>query len=722
MGEVFLGLAAFWLLLILIGLGPTRLLLGTRSTLGAVLVLAPILAVLPCTIAANLLYQQDLPVRVWAWPLAAAGMVVGGLAGILAHRRKPTIETSAAFPGDRAVLATLASGGLLLFLPYLVGGPQFHVLRGNATDQMNYIALANYMQDQPLSWAQQATLDELGETDLTYRFTAGFGQWRWVTKTMLAWGSCLTGVPVHRFYLSLALLSFLLAGGMTLFLGALAGLRTWTLILTGLAVMTGFWAQVVLDIQAFAHMNALPILLLIAWLLARYFHREADAGELYQPMVPLFLAGVALTLHYPELSPVLLVGVGLWGLRGILGRPPAAWRPWVAGGLALLLGVGAAVLLQPSLATYCLGQGRLVATEHIADWHRAWFPFLYRDGLVGAAGLTPLANYASLDAGPLGLVAKTLVRIVAVALVLALAAVLADWFRRGDRPPVLRVVQSLALGCLLVMVAFLALGKRWPAAKAFSFGTPFLLLSLVLLVPHLAVAPSGWGRRLPRCLTAAAGVLLLGQLLTAGARIAGAAARTDFPHYVWHVPSYRQGQRWDIRDLRDRLEPGEKVGLALGDVWEQEVLWNTLRSTHRLVSLSCSPRLDRLADLPEKTHPLDQIPKHLIVRTTFAQAGARSGAWTILARNRTFALVRRSLSASSPVVLWTRRVAGETTKVELAVLAADASLCRSPRSLLLAGAPSEQADGTCTVAVHPGVNYLRLDAVSDQPVVLQRSE
>jgi len=728
MDAIFLGAAALYPIFLLLGLGFAWFVFGRGWA--STLVLAPVVGLAATSLVVFVCVSLGYTVRQVALPLLLCGSGASLFVAFLMRNYRSSERAGTL----RFTLRTAGASIAFLIAPMIAGGLGFVLLRGNASDYCNYVALSNYLQDEPVAWAQSASLEELGEKDHTFRFVARFGQARWVTKAILAFGSILTGIPTYLLFHSVVLLCFFLVGlGFAHFLRE-SGLSDWLSFGAGISVAAGFWAQVILDIQAFAHVNALPQLMLLLMTVSRFLSQapgqvgvremgHSTRHAIWGGVALLIVMSASLTLHYPELMPILGFGMAIWGLRVLLNREARGWARSLAVGASLGTGVALACWLQPSLITYCLGNARLVAQSDVANWYREWFPFLFREPTVGIMGLTPLVSYATLADGVLWDVARLAIRIVSVAGCLGLLIALANWVFRWVKNPSLDLLQSLALGCLLTMTISLVLKQRWTAAKAFSFGYPFYLANLVLfswlLYRERPQLRFGWLK--PAHLLALAGLLLLGQSLIAGFRVVLALDDRRMPNSVGHIYKYRQNQDWDMRAIQAHVSQNDAVGIALADPWDLEIVWNALRCKCSLTSLSPVPNWLRQAKLPE------QGPNVLPNLVLMDRSLAEEEGWDIVAANRTFALVKPSEGAR---LLWWRRdwfAAPKENVCEFAVWSDQGRKYALPSAFLPKGSddrwmirveyPSINLDGELSMRaekdalrlyVKPGLNFVRI--------------
>jgi len=464
-------LAGAVVLLFLIGLGPAlHLVNGARRRAHAALI-APALGLALLGLVLYPLVRADLTVGRAARPLSLAAVLVSGALFVIDRRRHPEPAGDAdwrqcawAAAGAGVVVAVLA-------LPATRAGLGHTLWQGNDTDAGFYLHVAAFAQEIPWSWARDRTRDQ----DVVQHSVAAAGgiglvasEWRPAAALMVAWAAAVWGRPVTEVYYAVALLGPALAFPTMLAVASRLGLRGMWRLVPAVVVSVGFWAHVLVDMNATGQALALPLSLLVlfAWL-------QSDQARTASPFSRermLFALGLAAMFgFYAEMMPLLLLALALHaGMR---------WRELGAASAVRAAGVGvlAAACVAPALVAH-LAYLRWVSSAAFGrprlGWAEYFFPWLFdRDPtLAGLWGLHLWREAAR--AWPLGpsvwpLVSALLGGGLSAALV-ALLIRARDGRRRGER--------VLAAGVLAFWGGALALavrGEPWLAGKAFGYGFPF---------------------------------------------------------------------------------------------------------------------------------------------------------------------------------------------------------------------------------------------------------
>lgn len=501
------------------------------------------------TLAATLGYHLGAPLG-WIFRGLAAVAITGWIIEwreVRQARRAP--------PADAWLW--LIGGGLLL-TPLAAGGLQFALFHGNHYDALNYLQSAvtrlAYSQREisaagPAAYLQNPLLviaSYLGTARPaivdSYALTDG-----------LAPGNLYQLGPA--FLAGLLLLAIPAMADLARRLGATPRMGGWI----GLASVTGFWGQYVLDCDAWSLIGALPLSLLVFGELAALLDPGSGRAP---PALALAVPAAALLLVYPEQGCFLAPAAAALIVAG--------WRRARRPGVGRTLGrVGlvTAILVAPCAAdlwTFIAGQ--IHAARHtdrsMLDW--VWTVFFGpapQAAPLWSTGLRALTGSLGLSAPWTGSVGLILGGTLGVAVVIA-----AGWTaRRMLRPPAWRgATQQLLLvvAILLAQTAVLGLlAGSWPAAKALTYSFPWILLLAFL---PLTAAVGGRSRRWPAA-------LLLGlQLCWAGGRIAVAAELHGSgypPPYPAAEPALKINRRWDVNESPQVLAAAHRVRIDVPDLW-----------------------------------------------------------------------------------------------------------------------------------------------------------
>ena len=159
-----------YLVLALIGTGPTLYLNRGKLRDAGTWLIAPVVGFMLMVIVATVLVQLQLPIEKWATPATVILCLLSlGLVGIWWSRRRgvdplASLDEDSPAAGRQAAAwggLALGVGGLLAVLPVLVGGWWFNHFRGNAGDASNYAVMAGALAHEPINWLLHSDLATL---------------------------------------------------------------------------------------------------------------------------------------------------------------------------------------------------------------------------------------------------------------------------------------------------------------------------------------------------------------------------------------------------------------------------------------------------------------------------------------------------------------------------------------------------------------------------------
>ena len=514
----------------------------------------------------------------------ALGIVI--LAAIsLASRPGPVFEKNGIL---RLVeyLVPLFVTALLIALPFIIGGYQFAILRGNGTDAFNYVTMADGLSRFPLDWILTQTKETLSAQSPNFSLAQDLLKTRWSTSALLAFASGAFGIsPVEFEYVFTLTLMLVLFNALV---GALSATRSLTQLTVWLPVVfvVGFWGQFTLDIRAFSQIASLPILvLLIGWLLS-----HADRPG------PIFRYGVSLTailfaalfFQYPEIVVAFLPGAGLIFLIRL-------WRAHKESGLtaedvmALVSVSFVTLLLSAPLIKFVIGfafeQGRFAVNKSLG-WEGAYFAWMKNPirGLWGM-GVNPGLGSSYLD-NAFAVVAF----IIALGLTLGVAfraAMLVQTRQRmhGNLPEMGLLL--LAASGLMGGVVLVARENIWAAGKVLSY---FAILIPIWMAIYLSTRKSVVSSS--RLYKAASHILWVSifawgamNLVLAVARVAHATNGSDFPGYIAQHGEYRRVNAEAIaRTPYFNCPMGSSIAIFEPTVWGREFLTHLVEGRGFLAS------------------------------------------------------------------------------------------------------------------------------------------
>lgn len=432
---------------------------------------------------------------------------------------------------------------VLGLLPLILGGWQYAILRGNGTDAFNYVALANVLKEYPIDWILGASKQQLVEVSPSLSIAQDLVRTRWTTSAVLAFfSSFFTIPPIGSEYTYTVMLfmvtSFTLAAALVM-----VGLRQSLAAILSLAFCFGFWGQLVLDLRAFSHIAALPILVaIIGQLIARPIGTDPSSLCIMDWKINALLVAAAV-LQYPEI--VLAFLPGLFILLVLRLNQGGHWRPpsrEIAGYLARLA-VGTALLLSPLLGlllAFTKSQAGF-AMQKTLGWESAYFGWL-RDPIRGIWGLAVppgIGHFSDNGYSAVGFVIAVLLDIIIARRIFHLVRYRnRQWFW-------VEVGIAAMVGTGVAGAAFLiSVGNPWAAGKlATYFSILIPIWFAIILAEGFASTEQNLGRKekIERYLTTAVlATWITLNLFFATVRIVHAKTSTDYGGYMNQHGEYRR--------------------------------------------------------------------------------------------------------------------------------------------------------------------------------------
>lgn len=464
-----------------------------------------------------------------------------------------------------------ASLGLL---PLILGGWQYAILRGNGTDAFNYVALTNGLKEYPIDWILGASKQQLVEVSPSLSIAQDLVRTRWTTSAVLAFfSSFFTISPIGSEYAYTVMLfmvtSFTLAAALVM-----VGLRQSLAAILSLAFCFGFWGQLVLDLRAFSHIAALPVLIaIIGQLIARPIGTDASSLHVMDWKINAALVA-AVVFQYPEI--VLAFLPGLFILLVLRLDQGGYWRlpSREEVGYFIRLAVGAALLLSPllgSLLAFTKSQAGF-AMQKTLGWESAYFGWL-RDPIRGIWGLAVppgIGHFSDNGYSAVGFIIAVLLDIIIVSRIFHLV-------RHKNRPWFLVEVGIAAMvGTGVAGAAFLiSVGNPWAAGKlATYFSILIPIWFAIILAEGFASTEQNlsYKGKIEGYLTGAAvATWITLNLFFATARIVHAKTGTEYGGYIGHHGEYRRVNA-DIfsEKLISSCPVGSTVAVIDPRVWARE--------------------------------------------------------------------------------------------------------------------------------------------------------
>ncbi len=575
--DVVNGVILNVLALAAIGIGPALSLLSTEKRFETAIGIAPVLGFALTSVFGTYLVCLDKPVSEWAslWLVTSIALSLV-LCLIVIWKRKLGFDQV-----DWHVVTVFVIGlgvtTAFVTLPIIVGGLNFTTLRGNGTDTFNYVTLAGYLDHEPYSWAWQADTQSLIDRHPSYYLARQLLPTRWTTHAILAWTSRIAQIPIYRFEYGYSVLSFVLAFGPALWFALLTKIRMVQGLLLAGAICVGFWAQFVLDIRAMSQMYSVPMVLLLALLVARIEDNKTDstAGE----YVLLAITLAALIFTYVEILPTIVLSLAILIVTGLRAKPLLTGR--TLGYLfSLAAAIAATLPLVPSLSGYLTHQIRYAAGGH-NDWHKAYFSWLYSNPITGLWGLSNLSTDKQIGLLIAPGLLKTIMLLLGLLLSFMLIYLLVRIFPKRRCPSAIAVTASFAIAALMQFSFLVLRGQLWAAGKSVSFAFPFIMTGAVApLAMASQSSQSRWNVSVAKIATFGVSVWIVVQCMLGLHRIILSSTGLDYPNYIRGHSEYRRHD-WNIASFSDILqkEKGVTVWLSVSNCWVAEYLvlalgWN----------------------------------------------------------------------------------------------------------------------------------------------------
>ena len=617
--HIILAIAANCLVFAGAGLGPMAL-LAPRLGLLAVLALAPAAGYALYSVGLTCWLLREGTAGAAAWPLALLLFAVSGVC--LFCSRASLRSRLPAVSGRRAVAGLL---GLVLCLglltaPLAAGNKGYAVFRGNASDSFIYMFLARYFDEHPRAWSFSLSEDDVKAAAPMLGPSRSMLNIRWTSGAMLTACSRLGGLGILEFQYSFTLVSYLIFfAAMLPFLTAM-GLSATAAAVSALALTTGFYGQMVLDIRAFSQINTLGLVIMLAYALS--LPTPADRGGAIRRAVLLGLCYLASFVNYTEIFPMIIGATAAYlTAKAMLGRLTRRESAVQVAGLALGL-----IATWPVRFLYAHMLAQIHFTETAPQlWSDAYFSWLFYDVPAGIFGLplletgfSPWPAWAGLD-WP-GWLVSVLAWGLAGLLTLGAVRALADTKR--DAP---LAALTFAAASLAAFALFCYKGTPWVAGKGLSYFYP----AIAALLLYAALARPSGRPRLPRALAGLATILAVvflgSQLLAAGLRPAYAARDIDYLRYVRNHGRYRAVD-CDLGPIRAALAKAkaDKVAVCSADSWKWAFLGLSLDGPYQVTmpaALAAGPAGDSVfvaLDRPVAGAPAELAPYLAGENATFA--------------------------------------------------------------------------------------------------------
>ena len=282
---------------------------GSKDCLLISIALAPAAGFAITSLISTYLILLDFPVHVWFIFYVLFWVIINAVFFLYFVLRN-SLKSVRIFQPDKNIIwlfSGISLTAIVVTLPMLLGGSQFTTLRGNGTDDFNYITIARYLDQEPYTWKNIASTNDLMEKDISYPLAAQFLSSRWTTSAVLAYTAHVSNVPIYEFEYSYTLLFFILSFGPGYLIGRKLNLSSFMSFSVALMVCTGFWAQFVLDIRAFSEINSIPLILSIGYLVLQIADEEKN--PLIRKSILLSVFGASLIFSYTEIVPLCILSI-----------------------------------------------------------------------------------------------------------------------------------------------------------------------------------------------------------------------------------------------------------------------------------------------------------------------------------------------------------------------------------------------------------------------------
>ena len=593
MREIVLAVAANCLVFTGVGLGPLAL-LAPRVGLLAVLALAPAAGYAIYSVALTWWLLQEGAAGPAAWPLAGVLLAVSAACLALAWKsvrlRLPAVSRRRAVAGLLGLAMCLG----LLLAPLAAGNKGYAVFRGNASDSFIYMFLARYFDEHPRTWAFERTEQEVTAENPMLGPARNMLNIRWTSGAMLTACARLGGMAILDFQYPFTLVSYVLFFAALLPFLAAMGLSATSATLSALALATGFYAQLVLDIRAFSQINTLPLAILLAYALA--LPAPLTRSGAVRRAALLGFCYLTTFVNYTEIFPMIFGAAAAYlTLKAALSRLTRRELAIQSAGFALGM---AATWPVRFLWEHMMAQIQFTETAPQL-WSDAYFSWLFHNVPAGIFGLPLLENgfsrlpgWAFLD-WP-GWLVTVFACLVGAYFLLGCLRAMAD--AKRDAP---LIALSFAAASLAAFALFCYKDKPWVAGKGLSYFYPcvtalFLYATLARpAVRPLALRAVGLGG------LALAALFILSQLTVAGLRPAYAAYDIDYPRYVRNHGRYRTID-CELTPIRAALRraKADTVAICSADPWKWAFLGLSLDGTGRLGVVAPATQAGLPADTP----------------------------------------------------------------------------------------------------------------------------
>jgi hypothetical protein len=547
-------------------------------------------------IASTVLYKFGMPPQSTALAAVFVACAFGVLFSVIYRADLGRL----AIPTGIAVAMTF-----VVLAPSWIGGAQFAAFQGNPWDQINYIAMTSAYGRHSFAELVSPSPEVAIEND--YNLFAGQDLHKrpTVCVVLAAFREPFFSTANEAAYPYLGLLIMLGGFSFAFFLaGVVRAGWALTTFLT-IAFATGTYSQVILDINAWGHLSAVPLALLTVGITMLLVEQAPQVSRfaLAQTAGALTISAASVLYFYPEIAPTCAAAAATIATMAVLLNDQRNWFRIIA---ILTVAAGAALIMCIPFWRGTVGMLLLQvdSAQHVPnDWFYISTGYLFgRDApfvLEKTSDLTTRAYEifslpAQIGVGALGVpfimppvgtprfLATTwsfgVYFFAAIAFAAMALAAVRFW---RDRDVSRLYVLSAACGALLIALGLLASWKLWAAGKALLMAAPFLFTALTL--PLLRSDLSTMWRAVP--------ALIVGLHLWFGVdRLPASAGDNGIhrpaPYPIWR--SFKTSHNWDIGRFKEALQQCRHAALGIAQphmsryvqifLSDLNVPWHSLRS------------------------------------------------------------------------------------------------------------------------------------------------
>jgi hypothetical protein len=575
-----LGLILNLLMFSLIGFLPVFLLLGPEDRFLISIALAPAAGFAITSLISTYLILLDFPVHAW-FIFYALFWVIIDIVFILYFILRNSLKSARVFQSDMDImwlLSGISLTAIVVALPMLLGRSQFTTLRGNGADDFNYITMARYLDQEPYSWKNMASTNEMMEKDISYPLAAQLLSSRWTTSAVLAYTAHVSNMPIYKFEYPYTLLFFIMSFGPAYLIGRKLNLSSLRSFSVALIVCTGFWAQFVLDIRAFSEINSIPLILCVGYLVFQIVDDEEN--HLIWNSILLSIFGASLIFSYTEIVPLCILSILIFLILLFVNKK-LSWKLLSPLGIILVLTFLLSSPLYSLLSSFLTSQ-LSYATQGSNNWAGIFFSWLYSHPIIGFWGLVPFTLAGKIiSISAMTLISNLILDFLGgILYFIALVVILQAIFRKTSNATTLLIV-SFVLGTLIEFLYLYAKGQFWAAGKTLAYGYPFFLFLVAgfAFEKKFPFLPSALNKGLIFCVS----LWLALQISLGAARNIVAVTGKEYIDYAHNDGEYRRYD-YDISPLENYLinNPKGIVWTILPDVWTEEYINFALGGNQRL--------------------------------------------------------------------------------------------------------------------------------------------